>query len=87
MADGSPRGRGRPPGSPNKVSGEVKEIIAGVAGDMGGREGLLAWVKADPANERLFWSSIYTKLIASSVEASGSVEVVVRRLFGAVNPG
>jgi hypothetical protein len=84
MADET-RGRGRPPGSQNKVSSEAKSIIAGVAGDLGGQEGMLAWVKADPANERLFWSSIYTKLVASSLEANGTLEVIVRRLSGA-NP-
>lgn len=61
------RGRGRPKGSPNKVQQSAKDLIAGVAGKLGGMERMAAWAKEDPLNERAFWSNVYPKLLPLTV--------------------
>lgn len=57
---------GRPKGAVNKTTKAAKEAIALAAEDLGGKDRLVAWVREDPANERLFWGSIYTKLLSAS---------------------
>lgn len=57
------KGRGRPKGSPNKLSKAAKDVIAQAAEGLGGADRLLEWAKADPQNERAFWATIYPKLL------------------------
>lgn len=66
------RGPGRPKGSPNKQTVEVKQAIAEAAAQLGGTNRLVAWAKEDPANERTFWGSIYPKLLPLTVHGSGA---------------
>ena len=65
------KGRGRPKGSPNRIGKEAKEVIAAAAEGLGGLERLVEWAKADPQNERAFWSSIYPKLLPLTVGGTG----------------
>lgn len=41
---------------------------------------MLAWVKADPANEKSFWTAIYPKLLPLQLsgEGGGPVETITR---------
>ena len=64
-------GKGRPKGVPNKTTQLAKDAIAAVAEGLGGVERMIAWAKEDDANERVFWSSIYTKLIPVQTEITG----------------
>ena len=64
-------GKGRPKGSRNKVTTIAKDGIALAAEQLGGVDRLAAWAKEDPANERAFWTSIYTKLIPVQVNGPG----------------
>ena len=57
------RGRGRPKGSLNKVTNEAKEAILAVFRRLGGVEGMVKWVKADPANATIFYSKIYPRVL------------------------
>ena len=66
MARGKKTG-GRKPGSPNKVTAVAKSAIATAAEGLGGAKRLQAWASESPANERLFWSQIYTKLLPLQV--------------------
>ena len=66
-------GKGRPKGSPNKTTMEAKKAIALAAEGLGGVEALIGWVRKDEQNERIFWSSIYTKLLPLKVH--GEVEM------------
>jgi hypothetical protein len=59
---------GRQKGTPNKTTAAVRTIIAGVVEDLGGREGLLAWVKENERNERAFWVQIVPRLIGTGRE-------------------
>ena len=66
MAKGRKTG-GRQKGIPNKTTQAAKDAIAQVAEGLGGAGRLQIWVKEDPANERIFWKDIYTKLLPLQV--------------------
>ncbi len=55
--------KGRPPGIPNKITAVARDVIAGAAAELGGQERLVAWAKEDPSNERIFWGSIFPKML------------------------
>lgn len=60
-------GQGRPKGSLSKVTQSAKEAIAMAADKLGGAERMVEWAKEDPANERVFWGTIYPKLLPVQV--------------------
>lgn len=61
------RGRGRPKGSPNKITKAAKDAIAEAAERLGGVDRLVEWAKEDDKNESAFWASIYPKLLPLQV--------------------
>lgn len=81
---------GRQKGTPNKTTQAAKDAIAQAAEELGGADRLVAWAKEDPANERLFWGSIYPKLLPLQLNGPGengehSLVVEIRR-FGTDKP-
>ncbi|CAJ0732832.1 MULTISPECIES: hypothetical protein [Ralstonia] len=64
-------GPGRKKGVPNKTTQAAKDAIVIAAEELGGVDRLVAWVKADPANERVFWGTIYPKLLPLQVSGEG----------------
>lgn len=74
------RGRGRPKGSANATTRAAKEAIEYAAEGLGGADRLVAWAQEDPANERVFWGTIYPKLlpltVAGDKDAPLTVEIV-----------
>lgn len=64
-------GKGRPKGAINKTTQTAKEAIATAAEALGGAERLTAWAKEDPSNEKVFWGTIYPKLLPLQVAGSG----------------
>lgn len=54
---------GRKEGAVNKTTKAAKEIIQGAADALGGQKRMVEWAKEDPANERIFWGSIYPKML------------------------
>jgi hypothetical protein len=80
-------GPGRPKGAQNKVTRAVKEAIAQVADDLGGPERMVAWVKEDPANERLFWGTIYPKLLPHTLAGDEDAPLTVKGVIELVRPG
>lgn len=64
-------GKGRKKGVPNKQTVAVKDAIAAAAEALGGPARLAAWAKEDPANERVFWGTIYPKLLPLQVSGEG----------------
>jgi hypothetical protein len=62
IGKGTP-GPGRPKGSVNRNTRLAKDAIAEAAEGLGGADRLMAWAQEDPANERVFWGTIYPKLI------------------------
>lgn len=75
-------GKGRKPGSENKMTKTAKDAIAAAAEFLGGAERLGKWAKEDPANERVFWSTIYPKLLPLQVtgEGGGPVQIIASSL-------
>jgi hypothetical protein len=76
MAKGQKTG-GRTKGTPNKMTQTAKEAIAIAAEQLGGAERLVAWAQEESQNERVFWGTIYPKLLPLQVtgENGGAVEV------------
>ena len=72
-------GPGRPPGSRNKTTVAAKEAIALAAEGLGGTDRLTAWAKEDPQNERIFWGTIYPKLLPLQVggEDGGAIALAI----------
>lgn len=81
MAQGRKTG-GRKKGTPNKTTTAAKEAIALAAEGIGGTDRLIEWVREDPANEKVFWGQIYTKLLPYQVEGSGDDgEIIFKTVF------
>ena len=60
-------GKGRPKGTPNKMTMQAKEAISYAAEGLGGADRLVEWAKEDPQNEKVFWAQIYPKLLPLQV--------------------
>ena len=71
-------GPGRPKGVPNKTTQSAKDAIAMAAESLGGAQRLTDWAKEDPANERVFWGTIYPKLLPLQVTGEGGGPVVIQ---------
>jgi hypothetical protein len=76
MAIGRKTG-GRKAGTPNKLTSTAKDTIAQCAAllEANGKT-LYRWVDKDDANERIFWSQIYPKLLP--LQISGDAENPLR---------
>jgi len=63
--------QGRPKGLTNKTTQSAKDAIAAAAEALGGSDRLVAWVKEDASNEKVFWGTIYPKLLPLQVAGAG----------------
>lgn len=54
---------GKPKGALSKTTKTAKEAIALAAEKLGGADRLVAWAQEEPQNERVFWGTIYPKLL------------------------
>lgn len=64
-------GKGRVKGVPNKTTKLAKEAIAQAFDALGGTDGLVKWAKADPDNTKVFYATIWPKIIPVQTELSG----------------
>jgi len=66
---------GKPKGALNKTTRTALEAIAYAADKVGGADRLVEWIKEDPSNEKVFWGTVYPKLLPLQVngEIKGSV--------------
>jgi hypothetical protein len=62
---------GKPKGALNKTTQAAKDAIAQAAEELGGAARLVEWVKEDLSNERVFWGTIYPKLLPLQVNGAG----------------
>lgn len=81
-------GPGRPKGIPNKTTRTAKEAIAAAAEALGGAERLTAWALEDPSNERVFWGSIYPKLLPLQLQgdAQNPIALLLSGISGSALP-
>lgn len=79
---------GKPKGALSKTTKTAKEAIAAAADALGGAERLTAWVKEDPQNERVFWGTIYPKLLPLQVTGEGgdAIKLSTEVTFKIVRP-
>lgn len=71
---------GRRKGTPNKTTMIAKQAIAEAAEELGGVDRLVAWVREEEQNERVFWGTIYPKLLPLQVEGGDNPINVVARI-------
>lgn len=71
-----PSPKGRPKGALNKTTRTAKEAIALAAEKLGGSERLVEWVQEDPQNERVFWGTIYPKLLPLQVSGENGAPLI-----------
>ena len=64
-------GQGRPKGRLSDTTLTAKECIALAGNELGGYRRLVAWVRLDPTNERVFWGSIYPRLLPVQLSGEG----------------
>jgi hypothetical protein len=62
---------GRAKGVLNKRTVEVRDVLMAAAREIGGLARLVAWIKEDALNERLFWATMYLRLLPLQVMGSG----------------
>jgi len=78
---------GKPKGATNKSTRAAKDAIEEAAEALGGAKRLTEWVQEDPANERVFWGTIYPKLLPLQVTGKddGPLEftVITRKIIKA----
>lgn len=78
---------GKPKGAVSKTTKAAKDAIEEAAQALGGAKRLTEWVQEDPANERVFWGTIYPKLLPLQVTGKddGPVEftVITRKIIKA----
>jgi hypothetical protein len=70
-------GKGKAKGTLNKLTRTVKDTIDNCAHGLGGSNRLLAWCKESALNERLFWTTIYPKLLPLQVTGSGGGPITI----------
>lgn len=70
---------GRKKGSLNKGTQAAKDALMLAAEELGGYERIIEWAREDEQNERLFWSSMYMKLLPLQVNANAEVTINVSR--------
>jgi hypothetical protein len=64
-------GAGRAPGTANVQTRAVRAVIAEAAERLGGVERIIEWAQESAENERIFWSSMYMKLLPQRIEGTG----------------
>lgn len=72
---------GRQKGTPNKLTTTVKQAIEQAAENLGGPARLAAWAQESPENERVFWTSIYPKLLPLQARLTHDVPDPMAELF------
>ena len=71
------RGRGRPPGSRNKVTASVKAALEDAFEGIGGVENLMEWARANPGEFFKLWAKLLPVDLRAELNHSGSITIVV----------
>ncbi len=79
---GAPKTGGRVAGTRNKTTRTALEAIAFAAEGLGGAERLTDWAKESPENEKVFWGTIYPKLLPLQVTGANGGALIVQMTSG-----
>jgi hypothetical protein len=71
-------GKGRPKGATNHTTRLAKQAIAEAFDKLGGMEALVEWAKRDEDNLKVFYATIWPKIIPLEVNGTHDVSVVDR---------
>ena len=74
--------RGRPRGSPNRITNEAKRAILMAFDKIGGAQRLADWILKDPANETAYWTKIFPKLLPRPPADAASTEAPLAPIRG-----
>lgn len=77
------RGLGRKKGVPNKTTSIAKDALAFAFDKLGGQDALVSWAVSDPDNLKIFYQTIWPKLLPLQVAGEGGGPVlteIVRRI-------
>jgi hypothetical protein len=74
----------RPKGTPNKVSGEVRESILESFRRLGGVPKMVEWAQASEENLAKFYTQIFPKAIQQNVAVNVHHQVVERNYTGRI---
>jgi len=59
----------------NKLQRAAKEAIEMAADEIGGVDRLVAWIREDKQNERIFWGTVYPKLLPLTSQLTATLTV------------
>lgn len=68
---------GKPKGAKSHTTRTALEAIALAAENLGGSARLVEWAKEAPENEKVFWGTIYPKLLPLQVSGEGGGALVI----------
>lgn len=68
---GTPKTGGRLKGSVNKTTTLAKDALTYAFDKLGGQDALVAWANADPENRKIFYQTIWPKLLPLQVSGTG----------------
>lgn len=69
---------GKPKGAKSKTTRTALEAIALAAENLGGAERLTEWAKEAPENEKVFWGTIYPKLLPLQLTGNNGGAVILQ---------
>ena len=78
-------GKGRPKGSKNKTTIIAKEAIAEAFELMGGTAALVAWADQNDDHRKVFYGTIYPKLLPLQVNGAGEDGEHLHKVTGALS--
>lgn len=71
-------GKGRVKGVKNKTTRTALEAISLAAEKLGGADRLYSWSQEAPENEKVFWGTIYPKLLPLQVTGANGGSLIVQ---------
>lgn len=69
---------GRHAGTPNKMTAEVKEVLARCFEDLGGYDAFVKWVTSSPERLDAFYSKMWIKLLPMNIRPEDHKDVVYK---------
>lgn len=69
---------GKPKGAKSKTTRTAMEAIAFAAEELGGAQRLAEWAREAPENEKVFWGTIYPKLLPLQVSGTDGGAIVLQ---------